>query len=561
MDYKKRAAVMLGNGYFPKELPPAFTTLDFGRSASEVMDEWVHLKVVEHRAPSKYQGKKKRGAYLYKIDHTEAEIISAPKRGFERRTLHITHPVPQAFLTLELSQNWHTLQKWLSRQAFSLDRITVISKATRGIPDINFDAHRAKKAFIEATANWLVKTDITRFYPSIYTHSIPWAAYGKERVKDSLKLYDGSLADRIDQLLRACNRNQTIGIPVGPDTSRVIAEVISSSIDQTFGVEKPALSTNNIDRLQDDWFIGCATLEQAELVLSRITLSYRDFGLEINGSKTSIERTSAVSEQQWVSELGSFLSHRTGIPTGKRLAEFLSLGLRMQVSYPHQPVINYLISVIENQKLQKSDAGVVESFLLRAATLSPSSLSSISRVLINLHHDTKNVSVGRVVERLMQELGRHLENGNNLESIWILYTIRGLSAHVSLSAIRDYVIHPKSSALSLVLLDMSKKGLLLGKLPTTEWGNILTKDRATTSGLWLLAYEGIRHGWLPDTHGLAATPVFKPMLDRHIKFYDPRRNVLTSKSVVTRRRRDRSKARAATYALIQALRGFDVNEY
>ena len=306
MDHKQRTSIILAKGYFPKELPSAFTTADFGRFAGELAEDWLALDVVKQKPAGKYQGKKKRGSYNYIIEHSEAEMISAAKRGFERRNLYITHPVPQLFLTYELSKNWKTVQKWLSKRALSLDRITVSAKSFRGIPEINFDAHRAKKAFIEATANWLVKTDIARFYPSIYTHSIPWAAYGKENVKKNLKLFDGSLADRIDQLLRACNRNQTIGIPIGPETSRIVAEIISSSIDKEFIRQSPDLNVADIDRLQDDWFISSYTMEGAEVALSKIILLYREFGLEINGSKTSIERTSTVSEQQWISELGSF---------------------------------------------------------------------------------------------------------------------------------------------------------------------------------------------------------------------------------------------------------------
>ena len=45
--------------------------------------------------------------------------------------------------------------------------------------------------------------------------------------------------------------------------------------------------------------------------------------------------------------------------------------MRMQVLYPHQPVVNYVISVIENQKIRRHDAGAVESFLLRSITVSP----------------------------------------------------------------------------------------------------------------------------------------------------------------------------------------------
>ena len=183
VDDRSRTSLLLSRGYFPRELPLAFTTADFGRHADDLIAHWEQTDVVKYKKASKIGGKYKNGCYSYKINPTEAEIISAPKKGFERRSLQIVHPVPQAFLASELSENWRSIQKLLTRNLFSLDQISVNESAPRGIPNINFDAHRAKKAFIEATANWLVKTDITRFYPSIYTHSIPWAAYGKENVR------------------------------------------------------------------------------------------------------------------------------------------------------------------------------------------------------------------------------------------------------------------------------------------------------------------------------------------------------------------------------------------
>jgi hypothetical protein len=93
------------------------------------------------------------------------EVISTPKVGFERRNVGITHPIPQALLVDEIASNYPTLQKWLCRQTYSLDEIRVSEKHVRAIRGINFALHRAKKAYIEATSDWLVKTDITRFYP------------------------------------------------------------------------------------------------------------------------------------------------------------------------------------------------------------------------------------------------------------------------------------------------------------------------------------------------------------------------------------------------------------
>jgi hypothetical protein len=143
----------------------------------------------------------------------------------------------------------------------------------RAIKGINHQTHSAKKEYLEATSDWLVKTDISRFYPTIYTQSIAWAAYGKERVKNNIKLYEGSLADRLDVLVRACNRNQTMGIPIGPETSRVIAEVISARIDSDFQRSMPRISGGWVDRRQDDWFVGVDTLEKSR---NRVVGDYDD---------------------------------------------------------------------------------------------------------------------------------------------------------------------------------------------------------------------------------------------------------------------------------------------
>ena len=378
MSYQKRLSTILARGYFPGELPPVFSTSTFGQHVNEILDDWDTKQVFHRKSGDKVPSTRafKRGAYTYTVPHADIEIISKPKRGYERRNIHITHPIPQALLSYELAKHWKSVQKWLTRQVFSLDEICVSDRYERALKGINFRAHRAKKAHLTATSDWIIKTDISRFYPTIYTHSISWAAYGKERVKDNLKLYQGALADRLDILVRACNRNQTIGVPIGPDTSRIIAEVISSRIDSEFQRREPTIPMELVDRRQDDWLIGVTTLEKAEAVLATITAIYRDFGLEINGNKTSIDRIIAASDAAWISEIEAFLSHRTGPIRASRLRELLSLGLRMQSQNPNEPVINYILSIIEAQNVTSGDIEVVESFLLKSAVLAPISMKS-----------------------------------------------------------------------------------------------------------------------------------------------------------------------------------------
>lgn len=551
----------MAKGYFPKELPLTFTTTDFGNHSEEILQEWEASNVFEIKTAKEFKkvnGIRFQGRYSYKkLTSAEPEIISKPKKLYERRNLHVTHPVPQALLAREIAANWNTLQKILSKRRYSEDQIVISDQYPRSIKGINFPLHRAKKSYIEATSDWLVRTDISRFYPTIYTHSIPWAAYGKERVKSSLHVYDGSFADRLDVLVRACNRNQTVGIPVGPETSRILAEIISSRIDSEFSIAAPNPSIKSADRLQDDWIVGSSTLEGAEKILSAISASYREYGLDINGSKTSVTHILASKMESWKSEISSFLSHRMGALHGSRLEEFLSLCLRLQLSEPSEPVLNYALSVVESRRFPRKDAQPLESFLLKAAAISPGSMDRICRIILNIEHGSGGLSRDRLASRFSELLEKHFSNGAIFEAIWILYTMRGLKKPFSASRIMDQVESVSSSAIRLLMLDMRDKGICTSRLPVQKWETEVSEERVLCDWTWLYAYEAMRRGWIGDPKGILSKPFFKPMHERNIVFYDPSKNVRNSKAVKREQAKLRNQQNVEAVALLSSLRGVD----
>jgi hypothetical protein len=344
-------------------------------------------------------------------------------------------------------------------------------------------------------------------------------------VKENRKAFNGSFADRLDCILRACNRNQTIGIPVGPETSRIVAEIISSRIDQVVSGALPNLGHEMVDRLQDDWFVGVQSVEFADLVVAAIIKAYRDFELDINGEKTSVDRVKTHLAEDWVQDISAFLSHRPGALAGARLRAFLALILRLQISHPKAAVVRYGISVLEDDKFARADIEAVESFLLKAAHIAPTAMDRISSLLINLYSETKSLSRDRITRRLTELAQRNLLNSHTYEALWQLYAIRGLSAPFASSKIVDLCSGQSDSALQLLLLDMNDRGLCTSKLPIGNWETMASPESIETNGHWLLAYEGIRHGWLKDPKNLSASRFFEPMLRRNVVFYDPRRNV------------------------------------
>jgi hypothetical protein len=112
----------------------------------------------------------------------------------------------------------------------------------------------------EKKYNNLLKLDISKCFDSIYTHSLAWALLSKESVKASLIESKETFAGSFDKLMQEINHNETHGIIIGPEFSRIFAELILQSIDST--VKQELLQHNlkhkvdyKIFRYVDDYFI------------------------------------------------------------------------------------------------------------------------------------------------------------------------------------------------------------------------------------------------------------------------------------------------------------------
>lgn len=136
---------------------------------------------------------------------------------------------------------------------------------------------------------YLFITDIANFYPSIYTHSIPWAIHTKEKSKDARGIND-NLGNRIDHALRQMRWGQTNGIPQGSAPMDFIAEIILGYADELLGkkLEEENIDDYHIIRYRDDYRIFTNSKEDAEAVARYLTVILQGLGLHLNASKTSL---------------------------------------------------------------------------------------------------------------------------------------------------------------------------------------------------------------------------------------------------------------------------------
>ncbi len=75
---------------------------------------------------------------------------------------------------------------------------------------------------------WMI--DVANCFDSVYTHTISWAVKGKMEAKKNVG-YENQFCSKFDRLMQRSNNNETNGIAIGPEVSRVFAEIIFQDAD------------------------------------------------------------------------------------------------------------------------------------------------------------------------------------------------------------------------------------------------------------------------------------------------------------------------------------------
>ncbi len=148
--------------------------------------------------------------------------------------------------------------------------------------------HRCEKKF-----NKLLKLDVSKCFDSIYTHSIAWAIYDKIVVKEAIKASTNSFAGKFDSLMQNMNYGETNGILIGPEFSRIFAEMILQAVDKNIetALAKEGLFNRRdyeIFRYVDDYFVFLDSSEHEELVVEAFSHSLKQFNLHLNLSKSEV---------------------------------------------------------------------------------------------------------------------------------------------------------------------------------------------------------------------------------------------------------------------------------
>ncbi len=465
---------LVGKGYFPEELPPIFSTVVF----SDITDELLRCS----------------DEYKNEVKHSKALLYTVPRYKNTRRNLMIPNPHHQFELSRVIVDNWSGLSEFYDKSEISLTTPVIDKSNNRSITRREPFSEITRQSIIKSTASrYLLKTDISRYYSTIYTHSIAWALHGKEEAKrkrNDKKL----LGNIIDTYVRNTKEQQTIGIPIGPDTSLVVSEILGTSIDE---IIQNRISNIKGFRYIDDiylFFKNLGDAEEAKYVLAKV---FNEFELEMNSDKTEIIELHNNIEPEWISELRL---HSFKENSESDIISYFGKVFKYADEYPKDKVIKYAIKRVKRLSVDKNTFRIYQSFLMKAILSDPIVFPDIIDILQRFKKSKGyNIDAEAVKESINYLIEFSARYNNVYEIIWGLWFLKLFKLELCEENVR-LIEKVDDPLIALMILYLEEVGFIDTDVDHNLWKRHMLSDELYTDK-WIMVYEAYVRGWMPSVSG------------------------------------------------------------
>jgi hypothetical protein len=495
---------LLTKGYLPRELPPSFSSQSFGVLASAgtlpadftSFSQWT--RPVQHNLTRAGQ--------------------------LDPRHLSIPNPVSFCQLAALIVDEWPKIEGQIGRGSLSASRPIDDPNGVRCmVPQYGYADLAALRAKHRVGARYILSADISRFYGSIYTHTIEWALDGKAAAKAAAKAKKANtngLGKQLDKRISSAQDGQTIGIPIGPDTSLVVAELLLSAVDQHV---LASMKLNGF-RYIDDYELGFSSRAEAEAAYVLLQQALAEFELAPNPAKTAIRELPEEFDPGWTAEIRRLdLSYeRKAQQQHYRLIDFFNRAFQLAKQYPNDSVLRYAISRTRAFDIAELNWMLYQAFLYQSMIADPGCLPHVLERILEYHAKFRGFASESLHQSLNTVIRRSASLGYGSDVAWALWGTIGLNVPLEKGAI-EAVSRMRDPVVALLALDARDKGLIKEEdLDTSHWQTCLTDDGLHREQ-WLLSYESAVHGWLTAADGndhLAGNPCFDHLRKNGVRFYD-----------------------------------------
>lgn len=517
---------LLTRGYLPKELPPSFTSSSFAKFVSSPAF-----------APNACMLAPKANGTL---DVPEKGLSNCFKHNLARldgtnRTLMIPHPVHYYALSKKVNDNYNALRTHLRKSKISITTPKKDPQSRRALIPSQSGVSRPKRRLADrAKGDFLLATDISDFYGRLYAHSIPWALHTKPFAKQNRG--PAHIGNVFDTLLRNSQDGQTMGVPVGPDTSLLLSELVMATIDQAIQGKYPGLVGF---RFYDDYEIVCPDETTAQNILADLEDCLDDFELSLNRRKTRIVRLPETVDLPWVAVLRDFRLPDFSSEAEDAIVDFANLAFPLAKKYPHDPVLRYALvklatgqpdeslfgqELIDEDDLYTPYAGkkIYQDFLINVFRAEPHLSHIVAGELLRYQDNGGKLDLDLIKSAITDHIRRYSAKKSGNEVAWALWLAIYLDVQLD-GEVGEDVSGSSDNVVAILSLHARDKGLFKRNLDTSRWDNVISQTEIYGQN-WLLCYEAAAQGWLPIADGsdyINNHQCFGVLNQNGVRFYDP----------------------------------------
>jgi hypothetical protein len=387
---------LLARGYFPKELPPAFFTEQFAEFATSKSGRNVI---------SKY-----KPADMF----TQCVSYQMARPGSDRRELKVPHPYSFARLAGLTAEHFARLLKKASNSQFSKSRPVYATGRRRAISPMFSLANLAReRAACRARSTFLLKADVSHFYPSLYTHAVGWAIDPKLLDKahwSNQKL----LGKKVDQALMNLDGKISQGIPIGNDISFLLAEIVLAQIDKAM-----SLSPERAYRWYDDYEIAFDSRSQAEAGLKKLTGELRRFRLRLNPHKTAIAELPLPAQEEWQEPLIQASASR--FSKAADMVKYFDVAFRLRQEFPDSALLSYALGALFRLDRPTTKVGrIAQSCITQGLLCEPGIAQKAFALLSYWHLNGFSLNTDLIASTVDQMVAQHQTRGVSSDIAWAL---------------------------------------------------------------------------------------------------------------------------------------------
>lgn len=370
--------------------------------------------------------------YPSEYENVNYKFLTNKDGKFAYRCLQLTNPYLYYILVRTITED----NNWLEIQSHFLNHkrpnIEVVSIPKVKHPNASLQAgadiitwweyFEQESITLSLQYQYLFVTDITDCYGSIYTHTIPWSLYGKEKAKQDRQKHN--LGKILDNYMGAMNYKQTNGIPQGSVLYDLIAELVLVYADSSLYNRLSVLGIKDTDyrilRYRDDYRVFSNDKSKLEILIRELQQILSNLNFRMNSSKTFM--TEDVLLKSMKTDKLAFIYSAPkyfGDKTESVQKELLYI-LQFAKEYPNSGTVSRLLTIllkhVESEALNIANIKVLISITVEIMMTSPR-VFNVGTALLSYFLDKLDDGKIDVIKSIYNKL-RRLSNTGELE-IWL----------------------------------------------------------------------------------------------------------------------------------------------